>query len=222
MTYDPDIHHRRSIRLRDYDYSTNGAYFVTIRTHVGAGFPRPECLFGGVVGGIMELNEVGQMVEEWWAKSPDKFPGVVLDEFIIMPNHFHGIVVITDHVGAGSPRPILIKDDVGAGFPRPLLPINHKQGGETPDNQTQGGVTQGGETPPLRRQPTLGHIVGYFKCQTTKQINQMCDNPGVPVWQRNYYERVIRNEDELQRVRKYIAENPLKWAQDKENPENVP
>lgn len=231
VKYDPEIHQRRSIRLRDYDYSANGAYFVTIRVHVGAGSPSPECLFGEMADGVMVLNDAGQMVAEWWAKLPDKFPGVESDEFIIMPNHFHGVVIITDHVGAGFPRPI-------SGIPRPVLGNDHSakngeiqggkiqdninQGGETPNNQTQGGeINQGGETPPLRK-PTMGQIVGYFKYQTTKQLNLMRDNPGVPVWQRNYYERVLRNERELHGARKYIIENPMKWAMDKENPANEP
>ncbi|OGT98751.1 MAG: hypothetical protein A2X80_06045 [Geobacteraceae bacterium GWB2_52_12] len=110
---------------------------------------------------------------------------------------------------------------VGAGYPRPVFDQpNKNQGGETPENL--GGKTpmnQGGETPPLR---TLGQIIGYFKYQSTKQINQMRKNPGYPVWQRNYYERVIRDERELDAARKYIVENPIKWDLDRENPTNVP
>ena len=182
MKFNPDIHHRRSIRLHGYDYADSGAYFVTVCVQ------GRECLFGEV----MELNGAGRMVEDWWAKLPERFPSVVLDQFVVMPNHFHGIVVIAGSVGAGSPRPI------------------------SPDIQDQGG-----ETPPLRK-PTLGQIVGYFKYQTTKQFNAMRDDPGVPLWQRNYYERVIRHDDELGRARRYIAENPLKWGEDRENPANVP
>jgi len=182
--YNPDIHQRRSIRLRDFDYSADGAYFVTICTQ------GRECLFGEIVDGAMVLNDPGIMVEKWWQDVFGHFPNVVLDEYTIMPNHFHGIVLLK-HVGAGFPRPM-----------------------STPENQ-------GGETPPLRT-PTLGQVVGYLKYQTTKQINQMRDNPGVPVWQRNYYERIIRDEEELTAIREYIADNPAKWAEDKENPLNIP
>jgi REP element-mobilizing transposase RayT len=203
MNYNPDIHHRRSIRLRGYDYSSIGAYFVTICT-VGR-----ECLFGEICTGGMILNDTGRLVQEWWQGVPDHFANVILDEYVIMPNHFHGIVVITD-VGAGSPRPVANDGEakpVGAGSPRPILsPVN--QGGETP-------VNQGGGTPPL---PTLAQIVGYFKYQTTKQINVMRNNSDCPVWQRNYYERVIRNERELDAARKYIRENLIKWDLDHENP----
>lgn len=139
MTYNPDIHHRRSIRLREYDYSSNGAYFVTICAQGRA------CLFGDILDGEMRLNDAGRMVAEWWVKLPGKFPNVALDEYVVMPNHFHGIICI---VGAGSsPRPVFANDDVGAGFPRPLLllPENQNPGGETPENQNPGG-----ETPPLR------------------------------------------------------------------------
>ncbi|MCF6265894.1 MAG: hypothetical protein L3J57_05005 [Desulfuromusa sp.] len=155
MRFDPDIHHRRSIRLPDYDYSSAGAYFITICT-----FER-ECLFGEAVNGEMWLNDAGQIVQDAWQQIVTHFTGVDIDQFVVMPNHFHGIITT-----------------VGAGFPRP---------------DPQGFEKQGGETPPLRR-ATLGQIVGYFKYQSTKHINQLRDNPGVPVWQRNYYERVIRND----------------------------
>jgi len=188
MPYNPDIHSRHSIRLRKYDYSSGGTYFVTI-----CAFQR-ECLFGEVIGGEMRLNEVGHVVEEWWASVIKHFDGISIDQYVIMPNHFHGIVAI-----------------VGAGFPRP----------DSCDTaEIHVGETQGGVTPPLRK-PTLGQIVGYFKYQSTKQINALRDNPGCPVWQRNYYEHVVRNEDDLTNIRQYIVNNPLKWDLDENNPANV-
>ncbi len=195
MTFNPEIHHRRSIRLRDYDYSRAGAYFVTICT-----FER-ECLFGDIVDGVMRLNEVGRMVNDSWQRIVTHFIGVEIDQFVIMPNHFHGIVTT---VGAGFPRPNQTDATitVGAGSPRP--------------NQTDQ-TNQGGETPPLRG-VTLGQIVGYFKYQSTKHINQTRNTPGTPVWQRNYYERVIRDDRELTTIRQYIADNPAKWAEDENRP----
>lgn len=184
MTYNPEIHHRKSCRLRGYDYAANGAYFVTLCTH------GRECLFGEIGDGGMVLNDAGLMVAGWWANVVVHFPNVVLDEYIIMPNHFHGIVLLNP-VGAGSPRPMLTN------------------------------TNQGGETPPLRM-PTLGQVVGYFKYQATKQINIMRDNPGVPVWQRNYHERIIRSEAELHAIREYIQNNPANWAEDKEYPHSTP
>jgi REP element-mobilizing transposase RayT len=104
MKYDPDIHHRHSIRLREYDYSANGAYFVTICTQ------GRECLFGDIVEGQMNLNDAGRMVEEVWLKLPERFPQITLDERVIMPNHFHGIICIVGvpkKQGAASSAPTL-------------------------------------------------------------------------------------------------------------------
>ena len=182
MKYNQDIHHRRSIRLRNYDYSTVGAYFVTICT-----FER-ECLFGEVVNGEMRLNGMGCIVDESWQQIVSHFTGVDIDQHIIMPNHFHGIITT-----------------VGAGFPRP-----DPRGSEKP----------GGETPPLRR-ATLGQIVGYFKYQSTKRINKLRNNPGVAVWQRNYYERVIRDDHELQTIQQYIVDNPATWHEDENHPAHL-
>lgn len=97
MSYDPDHHHRRSTRLRGYDYSQPGAYFVTICTH------RRACLLGNVVGTEVRLDAVGQIVQVAWQDLPNRFPGVLLDASVIMPNHIHGIIVITE--AAGTPRP---------------------------------------------------------------------------------------------------------------------
>lgn len=186
MSFNPEVHPRRSIRLKGYDYSMAGAYFVTICCW------QRECLFGDVEDGDVRLNHCGEIITSLWEKVPDYFPGITADAFVVMPNHFHGIVTIGD-VGAGSPRPI----------------------------QRTAEQAKGGETPPLRN-PSVGQIVGYFKYQSTKHINVLRDNPGVPVWQRNYHERIIRSDDELNAARKYIEENPLKWDMDKENPANLP
>lgn len=104
--YNPDIHHRQSIRLREYDYSGAGAYFTTVCVH------ERECLFGGICDGEMTLNEAGRMVESIWQAVPERFPNARLDEFVIMPNHFHGIIVITDVVGAPLAAPDVSNIDV--------------------------------------------------------------------------------------------------------------
>jgi REP element-mobilizing transposase RayT len=176
--------------LRDYDYSHAGAYFVTICAW------QRECLFGEVVDGGIRLSAFGEIVQEEWQRISAHFSGVDVDQCVIMPNHFHGIVSI---VGAGSPRPGLARNVV--------------------KNQINncGEENQGGETPPLRV-ATLGQIVGYFKYQSTKHINQLRNNPCAPVWQRNYYERVIRDEVELHSIRQYIIDNPIKWPEDENHP----
>jgi putative transposase len=179
MTYNPDKHHRRTIRLADYDYSREGAYFVTICVH------DRECLFGEIVGGEMRLNGLGKIALRTWEDLPNHYGQIELDEFVVMPNHVHGIIVI---VGAGLVR---------AGFkPAPTQ--------SAPTGKTHG----------------LPEIVRGFKTFSSRRINELRNNPGSPVWQRNYYERVIRNDGELSRAREYIVNNPLKWEEDKENPVN--
>jgi len=165
MPFNPQRHHRRSIRLKGYDYAQPGGYFVTfcVREHA--------CELGQIIDGKMTLSDTGRIVHDFWIQIPVHFPNVSVDMFVVMPNHVHAILMIEG---------------------------------------------RGGVTPPLR--PTLGQIVAYYKHQTTAQINQLDDNAGVPFWQRGYYERIIRNERDLQAIRKYILENPLKWELDQENP----
>ena len=195
MKFDPDRHYRRSIRLKDYDCSQDGAYFVTVCVKDHA------CLFGYVGEREMNLNEYGQLVMKCWETIPGHFPHVRTDEFIIMPNHVHGIVFVNNCRGeVSSPDSIIIKST--------------QQGGEPSGGA---GTSEGVEAPPLRK-ITLGRIVAYFKYQTAKQINQNRNTPGTPVWQRNYYEHIIRDEKELQAIREYIRYNPLNWDEDEEKP----
>jgi putative transposase len=191
MSFNPEIHHRQSIRLKDYDYSQAGAYFVTVCTQ------KRICLFGETENGQMRLNDAGHMVQKIWNELPEKYPGIETDEFIVMPNHIHGIILINNCRGeVASPVPSVTPD--------PNKPNTLETG-------------EGGETPPLRK-ITLGQVVAYFKYQSTKQINTIRNTPGGPLWQRNYYEHIIRNEPELHNIREYIRYNPLKWDEDEENP----
>jgi REP element-mobilizing transposase RayT len=173
-------HQRRSIRLRDYDYSQAGYYYVSICTQ------DHESIFGKIIGSEMRLNRLGWIVSRCWFAIPDYYSNVELDLFVIMSNHFHGIIHITD--------------------------LQHQR--------IQTG--RGGVTPPLQklRSPTLGDIIGYFKYRSTKHINQLSNSPGRRIWQRGYYEHVIRNEAELNSRRQYIMNNPLKWELDRNNPVN--
>lgn len=166
---------RKSTRLPRYDYTQPGAYFVTIVTESRT---------------LLFAEQVAKNVaEQVWQAIPGHFPTVCLDEYIVMPNHLHGIVSIIGDVGARSPRP-------------PTSRQRH---------------VAGAVTAPLQR-PTLGRVVAYFKYESTKQINALRQTPGAPIWQRNYYEHVVRNEDELDRIREYIRNNPAQWALDRENP----
>ena len=192
---------KNSLRLRGYDYSSVGAYFVTIVTW------QREMLFGEIVDGEMVLNGVGGIAYKWWLKIPKHFPTVELGNFVIMPNHVHGIIIITDGRDA---------------VPAPVDGINSmRRGGVAPPFD---GIAknQGRETLPLHRvQPKLGQIVGYFKYQSTKEMNA-ADGLGEinKFWQRNYHDRVIRNEREMARIWDYIESNPARWDDDDENPRN--
>ena len=178
-----DRHQRRSIRRPDYDYSQAGAYFITMCTH------EREALLGEIAGEAMRLNACGEIVSAVWHAVPQHDAHVALDEFVIMPNHVHGIIVIENN------------DEVGAIHESPVR--------ESPLRD-----------PRERRRMLLPKIIGYFKMNTAKRINELRQTPGVPVWQRNYYERVIHNERELNAVRDYVRHNPLNWALDHDNPQS--
>lgn len=178
MTFNPDIHHRRSIRLQDYDYSAGGAYFVTICT-----LDR-QCYFD-------QFSQLRVIVNDEWNKIPVRFHNVYLDENVVMPNHFHGIIICRD-----APR----------GYPSEY-PSGHSQ--EKPGH-------------PQGDAPTLGDVVGGFKslCVNAwlKEIKAENLNATGKFWQKNYYEHVIRTEEEMNRIRQYIVDNPLQWELDRENP----
>jgi len=309
MPYDPQRHHRRSIRLKGYDYRQPGAYFVTICTQDRA------CLFGEVVDGEMRLNDAGRMVERWWRELNRKFPHIRTDVFVVMPNHIHGIIVIEPvkpvgadprvcpdgewdapmgasrpdgpdaqrgahagvprpggsddelgaHVGAprpggpdahrgahvGAPLPGGFDDELGAhaGVPRPGGPDAQRgahigaplpggsdahrgahigaplPGGSDDELGTHAGVPRPGG-PDAHRGAHVGaslpEIVQWFKTMTTNEYIRGVKQSGwTPfrgrLWQRSYYEHIIRNEESLNRIRRYIAENPLRWHVDREN-----
>ena len=179
---------RRSIRLQNYDYSQPGGYYLTLVT-----FQR-EHLFGEIANGEMVLNEAGKVVSDIWGKLPDRYPNVITDEMVVMPNHFHGALFITDDAPVVTAVPV-------AAVHEPPLRVD-----ETPEEYRL-----------RRRRMLLPKVVGYFKMNTAKAINRILNSSGVPVWQRNYYEHIIRNEDELERIRNYIYYNPQQWEQDDEN-----
>lgn len=202
MTPNPEIHRRRSLRLQEYDYSRSGAYFITM-----CAFNR-ECLFGNIDGAAAEINDCGRILAEIWQDVPKRYPGVELDEFVVMPNHVHGVIFITEPVGAIP---------VGAIHE---LPLQNTPLQNTPLRETS--LHTNKQTRMIqRRNMLLPKIIGYFKMNTAKRINQQRNTSGAAVWQKNYYEHVIRNGDALNRIREYIVNNPLQWALDRENPNNV-
>jgi putative transposase len=167
MPYNPEKHHRRSIRLKGFDYSRSAAYFITICVQ------DRECLFGTISQNQLLSNDAGKMVSADWLALPSRFPSVILDEFIVMPNHFHGIICI-------SP--------------------------DSPDN------------------PKLGKIIGGFKSIVNNNyiagVNTQNWQPfNKRLWQRNYYEHIVRDDVALQKIQEYIQHNPFTWQIDSLHPD---
>ncbi len=204
VEFNAALHHRRSIRLRDYDYSQAGAYFVTLCAK------DRECLFGDLAEGDMRLTDAGQVVQDAWDALPDHCAGIDLDAFVIMPNHVHGIIVINDNAVRAT-HELPESDDARVGAIHEL-PQSVRAIHESP---LQGSFGR------QHRQMLLPKIIGRFKMNTAKHVNQIRETPGVPVWQPNYYEHIIRNEESLNRIREYIAYNPAQWIHDRENPVGV-
>ncbi|MFA5367672.1 MAG: transposase [Dehalococcoidia bacterium] len=184
------MYRRRSLRLKEYDYSQSGAYFVTVCAL------NKKCLFGHVRNAEMVLNDAGRIVAEEWMKSADIRDEIEMDAFVVMPNHIHGIIVITDRCAEIRPCVIDRRGD------RPVAP-------------TTGPATRG------PKPKSVGSFIGGFKPIVTKRVNELHNTPGQKLWQRNYYEHVIRDEDDLNRIRRYICDNPARWAEDENNPEQM-
>ena len=180
--------HRRSLRLKDYDYSLAGAYFLTICTY------DRQLLFGHILNGEMCLNDLGLIVEREWLKTPELRPKTELDAFVVMPNHFHAILLIDDSRRGVSHTP---NDQSHTPKHQPNTPTQY---GPTSAKQKFHSPSQ-----------TIGAIIRGFKSAVTAQINGHYSTSGIHVWQRNYYEHVIRNEKGLKTIREYIVANPLQW-----------
>jgi putative transposase len=182
MSGSDPLFHRRSIRLRGWDYSREGAYFITICTR------NHELLLGRIENECMEPSQIGSFVISEWAQTFKIRRNFEADYSVVMPNHFHGIVVITEKV---------IKHDVGATCGRP-------------DPNIRRVIRQFGPT-----NASLASAIAGFKSAVTSKSRKLLSSPALQVWQRNYHEHIIRNEDELFRCREYIENNPLKWTLDR-------
>ncbi|WP_330204481.1 transposase [Cyanobacterium sp. DS4] len=192
MKYNPDIHKRQSIRLKGYDYSQSGFYFITICCY------ERQCLFGEIINHQIILNNFGELVKEEWLKSAEIRREIELDEFVIMPNHFHGIVIIDQQIN----KNIENHQNVGANGRSPLQTIQSSQ-------------------QRISMKPkSLSSLISSFKSATTKRINIIRNTPKNPVWQRNYYEHIIRNDQSLEKIREYIQNNSLSWENDQLHPNN--
>jgi len=194
MKYNSEKQHRRSIRLQGYDYASAGLYFITLCTY------QQQCLFGEIVDGEVRLSDDGKVVSDEWMRSRNIRQEIDFDAWIIMPNHLHGIVIIQP-----SDLSIELSDrttnNVGANGRSPLQETNQDR------------------IIPSMKPRSLSSFIAGFKSGTTKRINVRRNAPGTPVWQRNYYEQIIRDERALQAVRQYIQNNPLAWWQDELHPD---
>lgn len=204
MPYDPDRHDRQSIRLPDYDYRSPGVYFVTVCA------ADRRCLFGEATDGQMIPNDCGIIVSEEWRRTEMVRDRVVVDTFVLMPNHTHGVIVIKDPPGDDSDQQSSSASDNDAEDDRgrdssPMNPYHDDE----PRNRTFGGAIAG----------SLSTIMRQFKSMVTKRINRRRDTPDASVWQRNFYERVVRTRGELERVRTYIRRNPAQWDEGRIHPD---
>ncbi len=163
--------YHKSIRLKDYDYSQPGGYFITVCT------ANKQRVFGNISNDQTDPNRFGLIVREEWLKTAAIRPYVELDAFVVMPNHFHGILLIAEDSGA----------------------------------------TQRVAATRTLRPHSVGSIIGQFKSASTKSIRR--SGLETFAWQRNFYEHIIRNEDDLAEIREYIIGNPAKWSEDEDNPE---
>ena len=212
MTAKASPQRRRSIRLRGYDYTQPGAYSVTLCTHD----QRP--LFGRIVHGEMELSPHGHIVEDEWARTGELRAYVRLGALAVMPNHVHAIIWIVspdaDAREAEENEPDTGTPDLCAGAADAHVGMAGSRTGaaDSPTGTARRARTEQFGKPVPHSLPT---IVRAFKAAVTKRINERRGTPGVPVWHRNYYEHVVRDESDLARLRTYIAENPGRWAEDR-------
>jgi len=178
---------RKPNRLANYDYSLAGAYFVTLCSQ------GKRCIFGLVVENDVVLSPAGEIVRAIWMALPERFPRLVLDEFVIMPNHLHGVLGL-----------------VGAGLAPPLVAPPGPQLGEPRFATTQSSFRE--------QKYSLSSVIGAFKSITTIQVNKLLSRKGEQLWQRSYHDHIIRKGEDLRKIQRYINENPLIWSLDPENP----
>lgn len=204
---------RQSIRLKNYDYSQEGKYFITICCQNRAS------LFGTIDNGKMILNEAGNMIVTEWLALKNRFPHIELDEYVVMPNHFHGILGIVEETVGTSLAGVQNNktgDRNGSPQPKPQRIIEKGQ----PQGFAPTNISPTEITPTIKTAPTVGNIIGAFKSISSvkyirgiesknwKQFNKR-------LWQRNYWEHIIRNDDSFNRISAYIKNNPRKWYEDK-------
>ncbi len=232
--YNPQMHNRRSIRFKGYDYTQAGLYFITICCQNRA------CLFGEIENGKMMLNDAGAIANDCWLNIPNHFPNAILHEYVIMPNHVHGIIELvgannhspeTNHhspetVGANNHSPVSKLHSPVSELHSPVSEL-HSPKNKNNNNSVIGdnraknvsviGDNRAKNVSPLRSpSKTVGSVVRGFKIGVTKWMRQNTDT--FYIWQRNYWEHIIRDDKSHENISQYIINNPTKWNNDKLNP----
>lgn len=177
-----------STRLPCWNYATPGGYFITICTY------QKQCFFGEIIHQTMHLSTVGEIADRLWREIPQRFPNCQIDEFVVMPNHIHGILILRD-LPAAQP-PAIAVDSV---------------------RYNPGGVT--GSFNPMRSPNSISNILRWYKSKCKYEIGKICPEFA---WQARFYDEIIRNEESRSRIREYIVNNPLKWDDDEQNPSYIP
>jgi len=231
--FNPKEHHRRSIRLPGYDYTGPGGYFITICTY------RHLPFFGKIVDGEMILSLLGRIAFQEWIRLTKRFPFLELEEFVVMPNHLHGILIINERGTA--------EDEFNTGMDQTRRARTGEDGG-TAEVGGRGTAEEGCDTgmeqsrrartgeefdmdrfrhTPMREGfgcPVAGSIptiVRSYKSSVTLRVNRLREHPNHPVWQRNYYEHVIRDKGDWERIATYVQNNPFLWDKDQFNPDRI-
>lgn len=213
MPYNPNIHNRKSIRLKGYDYSQAGLYFITICVQ------NRICLFGDVINGKMMLNDAGKMVENEWLKLPLRFSNIQLHEFVVMPNHFHSIIEILDVANMSAHENVALKNNLFGN----VINVDNENDIDHAKilvNAKDEGQPQG--IAPAVKPKTVGDMVGAFQSIVTVEYIRGVKNLGWKpfhgkLWHRNYWDNIIRNKQSFERITKYIVNNPKNWKNDKLN-----
>jgi len=184
------IHHRHSIRLKRHDYTSNGMYFITICIH------NHHCLFGNIENRKMQPNPFGQIARDQWYELPNRFPDLELDAFVVMPNHVHGILILDDTVSSG-----LIETNVGAGFTPALVP-------ESGRATARVAPTSVSKIIGMYKSLVLHHAIQYIKSNCPDMLLGK-------LWQRGFYDHIVRDHRSYEKIANYIINNPTNWHNDK-------
>jgi putative transposase len=197
MKHNSEIHHRRSIRLPGYDYGQAGLYFITVCAW------QRQCIFGAIEDGEMHLNPVGEIARDEWLRTAKMRPNIGIAEFVVMPNHVHGIIAIGDNT-----------DVIGSNGRGTMHRAPTIDDGDITDRVDDGASHNRTEKFGKPTSNTIPTIIRGYKAAVTTQVNMLRDSPQCPVWQRNYYENVVRSEAEYLRIAAYILNNPRQWQED--------